>query len=160
MTNSYSSSNSHSYSESEIKEVLGKVYDDFHALDARGFDFFTGDYLKGIRDDLYFLLTKNALIEFQIKFNYDGKTVAIHYKVNPFGSIINSNKPSGGTDYYEFPKTADVKIVLSRKQDNPLVNTYMTERGWTPGGKFFTGVVENKGDYSKGNLGINRSIIR
>lgn len=162
MTNSYtnSESNSESYSESEIKEVLGKIYDDFHAMDARGFDFFKGDYLKEIRDDLYFLLTKNALFEFQIKFNYDDKTVAIHYKVNTFGSIVNSNKPSGGTDYYDFPKTATIGIVLSRKHNSFEVNKYMTDRGWSKGGGFFTGTSENKGDYSKGNLGINKSIIR
>lgn len=160
MTYSHTQSESHSYSESEIKEVLGKVYDDFHALDARGFDSFKGDFLKEIRVDLYFLLTKNTLKEFQIKFSYDGKSVAIHYKVNPFGSIDISNKPSGGTDYYEFPKSADIKVVVSRNYDNPEVNKYMIDRGWTTGGNFFTGTLENKGNYSKGNLSINKSIYR
>ncbi|MEO1257406.1 MAG: hypothetical protein AAFZ15_01370 [Bacteroidota bacterium] len=158
MTSSHTISDSRSYSEAEIKEVLGKVYDDFHAIDARGFESIKGDLLERVRGDLYYLMKKKALNEFQIKIKYGVETVAIHYKVNPSGTIVNSNSPSGGIDYYEYPKNADINIILSRKIFNPEINKYMADRGWTGGGVFFVGTAENKGDYSKGNLSINRSI--
>lgn len=162
MSNSYTSSVTGSYTEAEIKAVLGKVYDDFHAIDAREFKFFQQrpDFLTEIRDDLYFLLKHNALIEFQIQFSFDQKNEAIHYKVNPFGSIYNQDNPSGRTDYYRYPNYSDVSIVLSRKHDNSEVNQYMIRRGWGPGGKFLTGNSENRGDYTSGNLSMNKSIIR
>ncbi len=159
MTYSHTISGSSSYTDSEIKAVLGKVYDDFHAIDARGFDCFQGDFLKKVRNDLHFLLEKNALIEFQIKINYDDNTVAIHYTVNSFGSIISIDKPSGGIDYYQFPKTANVQIIVSWN-NYPDVSIYMRGRGWTSEGKFFIGSSENKGDYAKGNLSINKEIRR
>jgi hypothetical protein len=162
MSNSYTSSNTGSYTETEIKTVLGKVYDDFQAIDARNFTFFESqpNFLKEIRDDLYFLLKHNSLIEFQIQFSFNGNQEAIHYKVYPFGSIYNQDSPSGGTDYHKYPNNADISFTLRRKYDNNAVNNYMSDRGWGPGGKFLTGSVQNCSDYTSGNLSMNKSIIR
>jgi hypothetical protein len=162
MSDSYTSSGTGSYTEAEIKAVLGKVYDDFLAIDAREFDLFQQypNFLKQIREDLYFLLERNSLREFQIQFTYTGGKAAIHYKVHPFGSIYNQDSPSGGTNYYQFPKNSSISIIARWNDDDSGSNEYMESRGWTGKKSFLTGTSESRGDYTSGNLSMNKSIVR
>lgn len=162
MSNSYTFSGSETYSEPEIKAVLGKVYDDFHAMHARAFDFFNKypNYLSEIRDDLYYLLNRNTLVEFQVQFSFGGKKEAIHYQVHPFGSIYNQDSPSGGTNYYQFSQKSEIRIIVQWNHNDSLSNEYMEKRGWTEKGAFLVGSAHDSKDYTSGNLSMNKSIIR
>lgn len=161
MTYSETYSESGSYTEAEIKTVLGKVYDDFHAIDARDFTMIHDypDILKKIREDLYKLLEQKALIQFQIQFIHGDRKEAIHYEVHDFGSIVNDSD-SGGVDYYQFHKDSKIRIVAEWNKKDEVANEYMEKRGWTAKGSFVQGESSNQGDYTNGNLSINKSIIK
>jgi len=162
MTDTYTSSGSESYSETDIKHVLGKIYDDFHAIDAREFSELENrpQRLKNLRDDLYFLLKRKTLKAFEIRFSSGRTNEAIFYEVNSFGSIYNRDTPSGGTNYYKFPEDSKVRFIVRWDYSDAESNRYMEERGWTETTSFLQGTAVNKGDYTRGNLSINKRMIR
>lgn len=161
MSDSYSSSVSSTYSESRAKYVMGKIYDDFCAIDLRGFNQFEANpnQLKEWKEDLFYIMTKQDLDYFQLKFSYGtpSKTVALEYKVKSDGTI-HSDNDSGKINYRQFPPDTTVSIVVLL-YGNKEVETYLNSRGWGDNGIFVEGSTSNAGSYSKDGYGVNRNKI-
>ncbi|AEA42424.1 hypothetical protein [Fluviicola taffensis] len=161
MSDSYSSSVSSTYTESRAKYVMGKIYDDFCAIDLRGFDQFEANpnQLKEWKEDLFYIMTKQDLDYFQLKFSHGipRKTVALEYKVKSDGTI-HSDNDSGKINYRQFPANTTVSIVV-RRYGNKEVGEYLESKGWGNNGIFVDGSTSNAGSYSKDGYGVNRNKI-
>ena len=160
MSSSYTNTGSESYSKTDVKNVLGKIYDDFHAIAARGFDFIEDhpDYLENLRDDLYYIMIHEDLKMFQFQFDSHGKREAVEYQVLSDGTV-QQDSDSGGIDYWDFDRSAKIRTVV-RRHGNKKVSDYLVERGWSTGGSFVEGREETVGSYSSGNLDVTKKIIR
>jgi len=158
MSNSNSSSASSTYTETRAKYVLGKIYDDFCAIDMRGFDRFESDPGRLLRwkEDLFFIMKHEDLNYFQLQFSYGTPTkkVALQYTIMSDGSI-HSDTDSGGINYFQFPANTLINIVVQR-YGNSEVEKYLESRGWGTDGKFVGGGHKSAGEYSKENFGTKR----
>lgn len=161
MSNSYSSSVSSTYSESRARYVMGKIYDDFCAMDLRGFDQFENNpnQLGKWKEDLFFIMVNQDLDYFQLQFTHGvpKKTVALQYTVKSDGTI-HSDNDSGRINYHQFPKNTIINIVVLRYGNND-VGEYLKSKGWGNNGVFVEGSTSNAGSYSKDGYGVNRNKI-
>lgn len=158
MSNSYTNSNSTTYTEARAKYVMGKIFDDFHAIGYRGFEFFKENpgKLTDWKEDLDFILSHNALRKFQLQFHAPGgRAWAIEYVVHT-DSSIQRDSDSGGVDFWEIPIDANINILVDRDPDNQEVSDYLAERGWGTGGFFIGGPVSDGGAYSQEGFGVTK----
>ncbi len=154
-TNTHSSSST--YSESRARYVMGKIFDDFHAIAYREFTYFKSNPndLQRWKEDLFFLMTNQVLKKFQIQFFDHGKEWAIEYVIKADGSIHQDND-SGRVDYWEIPVNARPNIVVNRDYNKQTVNDYMKKRGWVSGGSYVGGDLIDDGAYSKSGFGATK----
>lgn len=157
MISTYSDSQSDTYTEARAQYVLGKIFDDFHNIGYRGFDYFerNPDQLRKWREDIYFLMTKKVLKKFQVKFAADGKEWAVEYTIKSDGSIQQDDY-SGGVDYWEIPAHASIGIVATWDRHKKDVETHMQSRGWVGGGSYVEGDLIDDGAYSKSGYGATK----
>lgn len=153
----FSQSNSNTYSESNARYVMGKIFDDFHAIAYRGFDYFKSNpnVLQKWKEDLFFLMTNGVLNEFQIQFFSNGKEWAVEYTIKADGSIQGDNS-SGGVNYWEIPASARVGIVASWSRHKPHVEDEMKARDWISGASYIDGDLIDDGAYSKNGYGATK----
>lgn len=158
MSNSQSSSQSNTFTETRAKYVLGKIYDDFCAVEMRGFHQFgrNSSKLQEWKEDLFFIMKHEDLNYFQLQFSYGTplKNVALQYTIQANGEI-HSDNDSGGINYFVFPANTKISIVVKR-YGNSEVAEYLKSRGWGTNGKFVTGASESAGAYSKEGYGTKR----
>lgn len=155
MTNTYTNSRSNTYTETNARYVMGKITDDFFAISNRGFNNVNDDWLKSIKEDIYFVMCSEALEMFQFQFYKGTKRWAIEYTISADGSV-HSNDPSGGINYYEIPKDAKVSVVLKRDPNNKSVSNYLEKRGWGNKGEFITDDLVDDGAYSKNGFAAKK----
>jgi hypothetical protein len=152
--------NTDTYTEARAKYVMGKVYEDFHHLIARGFASPTRQDILAWRDDLLFLMNEKALKKFQIIFEPPfGSKEAWQYELSSDNSVHSDNK-SGGKDLYGYHINTRVSIVITSDQNNKVAQDYLVKRGWGGGGAFVTGTSTSLGGYSKEGYGFKNSIIK
>lgn len=158
---SYSQSASNTYTETRAKYVLGKIYDDFCAIDTRNFDQFEKKpgKLLSWKEDLYFIMQHEDLSSFQIQFTHGNptKNLAIHYDIKADGSI-QTDSNSGGVNYWNFPKDTIIGLVVEMPKKQ-IVLDHLKKRNWGMNGKFVEGNEEKAGAYSKDGYGANRKKI-
>lgn len=157
MTHSYTNSESDTYSESRARYVMGKIFDDFHAIAYRGFNYFekNPNKLQKWKDDMFYLMTNKALEKFQMQFFDDGNEWAVEYVIKSDGTIHQDNN-SGGIDYWEIPATASPNLVVTRDKSRKHINDYMDSRGWTSGASYVEGDLIDDGAYSKNGYGATK----
>lgn len=158
MSNTQTNTTTNTYSESRARYVMGKIFDDFHAISYRGFEELddSPERLPKIREDLFYLMTNKVLISFQVQFcAKDGREWAIEYTIKADGSV-HEDSDSGGVNYYEIP--ADVRINFPTKwtKGTKRIDDHMIERGWTAKGKYIEGDLINDGAYSKNGYGATK----
>lgn len=158
MSESYTHSNSNTYTESRARYVMDKIFDDFHAIGLRGFEYFKNhpEKLKEWKEDLFFLMTKKALEKFQMQFFSGEQEWAVEFVIKADNTIYQ-DVDSGGIDYWDIPSTAKPNIVVSRDRSRKEVNDYMTSRGWSTGGSYIEGDSIDDGAYSKDGYGATKT---
>lgn len=158
MSSTYTNSETNTYSESRARYVMGKIFDDFHAISNRGFDFFdeNPDKLQKWREDIYYLMTNEVLQKFQIQFKQtDGEEWAVEFEIRADGSIQRDSE-SGGIDYWEIPEDVNVGIVASWSRNKKHVEEEMIRRNWTKGATYIGGDLIDDGSYSKSGYGASK----
>jgi hypothetical protein len=123
----------------------------------RGFTSISSNNLKEWRDDIQFVMEKNALTCFEIQFRLLGKEWAVRYEV--VSGTISRDDESGGLDFYNIPANASLSLVVTRDTTNKDVNDYVERRGWGSDGKFIAEGANNDKSYSKDGFGVNRKIL-
>ena len=154
---SYSDSSSETYTEARARYVMGKIFDDFHAMQYRGFSFLDQrpDWLQKMREDIFYLMTKKVLRSFQVQFFADQKEWAVEYTIKADGSIYQDDD-SGGIDYYDIPARATMDVVVDWKHGTKAVDDEMIHRGWTGKAAYFKGDLTDDGAYSKSGYGVTK----
>lgn len=156
-TETFSSSRTDSFSNSRAKYVLGKVYDDFNGIIFRGFINVNDDNVISWRDDIAFVVSKDAMYHFELQFKYDGEEWVVSYEVDKYGGITRDDD-SGGLDFYSIPSGASFGVVISYDTSNEEVNEYLKNKGWGTGGKFQAAGSSTSRSYSKDGFGMNRKL--
>jgi hypothetical protein len=158
MSDTFTNSESDSYTESRALYVMGKVYDDFHSIAGRGFTGFSSRYLTSMKEDIFYLMTQKVLKMFQIQFTHGSKEWAVEYTVSSDGSI-QVDRDSGGIDYWQIPQAASLRIVARWDRSKSRVEAEMERRGWTGSASWVTGKVISDGGYSKSGFGLYKNRI-
>lgn len=154
MSFTHTNSGSDSYTEARARYVMGKVYDQFHALILRQFDKISASELEGYRDDLLYLMHQKALISFELQFfGPNNAKWGLHYKLIESGLSIDDR--SGGNDFWEIPQNAGFNLVLRYDHTNQKAKEYLDQHGWNDGASFIEGDPSNDGSYSKDGYGFN-----
>lgn len=157
-TGTTTSSYTDTFSESNAKYVLGKIYDDFNGVIFRGFTSRTKDKLKAWRDDVAYVMMKNALKSFEIQFSYNFRNWAVCYTVNSKGEIVRDDD-SGGLDFHSIHEDASINIVMYRDENNSEVTEYLRNQGWFGGGSYLTENSSVGKAYSKEGFGVTRKTL-
>lgn len=159
MSNSTTNSGTNTFSEAKARDIMGKINDDFNTIASRGFEYLQQHpgWLDKHREDILYILLHQDLNTFQIQFKYNGGEKAVEYTVkNDY--TIHSNRESGGINYFQIPRDAEVIIVI-RRHNNPEVWKELQRRGWVTGARMIEGTETNKGAYSKDGFGAEIKLI-
>lgn len=160
MSHTYTQSQSSTYTEARAKHVMGKVYEDLIGLNSRGL--ISIDRAEKIKNDILYLLNKEALKFFQLQFNNSKgeKIGGLHYELNVNGHIV-SDEDSGNINYWSLASDTKVGLLVqldysSSKIDE--VNKQLESWGWGSG-KALEGTQEHLKSYSKDGYGLKQSKI-
>ena len=137
---------------------MGKIFDDFHAISYRGFDFLESrpGWLEKVRDDLFYLMTKKVLESFQIQFHgYSGKKWAVEFTIKADGSI-QQDDDSGAIDYWQIPENVTMKFPTRWKKGSKEIDDEMIKRGWTGKASYLEDDLIDDVAYSKNGYGASR----
>src|SRR5260221_6172313 len=148
MQTTFTRSATDSFTESRARYVLGKICDDFNGIFFRGFTRISADDLKKWRDDIQYVMERNALEYFELQFTYEDQEWIVRYEVRKNGEIVRDDE-SGGLDFYNIPAAATFNIVLRRDTTNQDVTDYLSRRGWESGGRFQGDSGNHDRSYSK-----------
>jgi hypothetical protein len=158
MSNSYTYSNTNTYTVARARYVLGKIKDDFMNVAYRGFTTISYSTLMSWWEDVSFVVNEQALEKCELQFKWDGKTAAVIYEMVTDGSI-HIDTDSAAINFYRIPAYATVGIVIRRDRNNEVVSNYLQKRGWTSNGSFLAGTAVPAGGYSQGGFGPNVKTI-
>jgi|JI10StandDraft_1071094.scaffolds.fasta_scaffold642584_1 hypothetical protein len=162
MSETFTVSNSETYTEANVKAVMQNTYEDIIGFANRKLV----DYsrIKSWIEDLVYLLNKRVLKSFEIQlYNSSGeKFKSYRYEVNIYG-YINSGSSSGGINYFEIPDGtifglfADIDFSHTKIEE---VKKYLYEqRGWGNNGSAMQGNSSFERSHSSGSLELKRYVI-
>lgn len=145
-----------SYTEARARAVMKSVFDDFVCFTI--FNLTTVETITKWRRDILYMLDKEALKYFDIKFSA-GSPRGYRYSVSSDGTL-SENSLSGGINYYAYPSGTKVSIVVSLDESssnyNEVENELIKNRGWGNNGISLTGGSQRDRAYSKDNYGVIR----
>jgi len=157
MSNSRTNSASSAYTEARAKYVMEKVHEDLIGLSGRGI--ITLERANNIKEEVLYLLNKQVLIFFQLKFiDPKGNEIGgLHYKLFS-KSYIASDQDSGDINYWCLSRDTHVQLFVSldHKADNiDEVNKQLKK--WSYGvGNPLEGAKEELKSYSKDGYGLKQ----
>lgn len=161
MFETYTRSNTDTYSEARARYVMGKVYDHLVSLYMRGI--ITKDHADQMRNDILYLMDKKAITFFEIQFKtLTGREIGgLHYEVRA-DSTISMDEDSGGVDFWGLDKNntvASLLVWLNRASPNITeVDRQLAEWGWGSGAAL-AGSSQPSKSFSKDGFGLKESII-
>ncbi len=145
------------FTEARARYIMGKIFDDFNSVIFRGFTT-SATTLRGWRDDVQFVMERDALHNFELQFTNGSDRWVLRYEVSKNGSITRDDN-SGGLDLYSIPSGARVNIVVEHDHTNTGVNQYLEARGWGTGGVFIAEDAYSDRAFSKEGFGVNRKLL-
>jgi len=162
MSETFTVSNSETYTEANVKAVMQNTYEDIIGFANRKLV----DYsrVKYWVEDLVYLLNKRILRSFEIQlYNSSGERFKSYkYVVNTYG-YIDSGSSSGGINYFDIPDGtkfglfADIDFTHAKIDE---VKKYLYEqRGWGSDGSSMQGTTSFERSHSSGSLELKRYII-
>ena len=156
-TTTQAKSISDAFTEARARYVLGKIFDTFNNIIFRGFTTITTDNLKQWRDDIQFIMEKNALVAFEIQFRTTEKKWVVRYEV--VSGTVSRDDESGGIDFYNIPADASLSCVIERDHNNEEVNNYVERRNFGKNGEFIAESAAIYKSHSKDGFGVNLKIL-
>lgn len=150
-------SQSDTFTEARARYVMGKIFDDFNGVLFRGFSSPSAETIKSWRNDVQFVMEKDALYSFELQFYHSGKSWVLRYEVDKYGSIARDDD-SGGLDFYNIAQGATVRIVLDYNRAKTVVTEYLYNKGWGSDGKFTGQNGTSDKSFSKDGFGVNRKL--
>lgn len=150
MSNSTTNSETNSFTEAKARDIMGKINDDLNTIALRGFDNLNKERWDNVREDLWFILRNQDLRRLEIQFRHSGGENAVEYVIKSDYTIYD-NRESGGINYHNIPKDAEITIAVWRN-DNPEVWKKL-QKNWTLGATEVKGITTDKGAYSKDGFG-------
>lgn len=162
MSETFTISNSESYSEADVKVVMQNTYEDIIGFANRKLI----DYsrVKHWIEDLVYLLNKEVLKSFEIQlYNSSGeKFKAYKYAVNTYG-YLSSGGNSGGINYFEIPDSTRfglyADIDFTKPNADEIRNHLYNERNWGTNGSGMQGNSLYERSHSSGSLELKRYVI-
>jgi hypothetical protein len=141
--------------EARVREVLRQVNVDM--LAAVLCKFVSKESTDKWKDDLFYMLGKNALRYFELRVYLNGDIKAAwRYEVSIDGSLTNSDR-GGGINFYSFSNGSTVKLIIQRRENLPSqVNEEINRRGWTSSVQALTSGQTAERSYSKDGYGVIR----
>lgn len=145
------------FTEARVREVMKFVYDELVGCFLRGF--ISQAAKEEWLDDLTYLLTQQAISEFEIQFTQpDGKKGAFRYQVSDDGSLLEAS-PSGGQRLHMLPSGTRASLYVEyRTNVESQVKEEMRKRGWGPGSRVDGTAVRDRA-HSKDGYGLIRSKV-
>ncbi|CCH57628.1 hypothetical protein BN8_p06824 (plasmid) [Fibrisoma limi BUZ 3] len=150
------------YTESRARYILGKVYED--CLSMVFADLVSKAEAERWRNDLLFMLSKEALDSFEIQLvSPTGSRVGgYRYQLDDAGSIY-SDDDSGGSDFYGLNPGTKANLFVTLRTTSTryreVVNELITNRGWGSNGVSLQGDSTYDRGYSSSGYGLNRNKI-
>lgn len=162
MGETYTISNSGTYTVTDVKAVMQNTYEDIIGFANRKLV----DYsrVKGWIEDLIFLLNEEALKSFEIQLcNASGeKFKAYRYVVNTYG-YIDSGSSSGGINYFDIPSGTSFGLLadvdFTKSNADKIRNYLYVERNWGQDGSSMQGTSTFERSHSSGKLELKRYMI-
>lgn len=145
--------------ETRVRAVLRQLNVDLYAAVAVGLVDRTRT--EGWYDDLSYMLLENALSYFELRVIDDAKVVAAwRYVVSSDGSLTQTDH-GGGIDFYAFPSSASVRLVIQRRPSlSKAVSAEIDRRGWTNKVPSLDGAMTQERTYSKDGYGVVRHSLQ
>lgn len=141
--------------ETRVRAVLRQVNVDLYAAVSAGL--LSTTQTRDWYDDLTYMLTKDALIHFELRVHHGGRIIdAWRYEVSNDGSLTLTDK-GGGINFYALPRTATITLTVRRRPQLPaVVSAEIDRRGWTVKVQNLNGVMTRERAYSKDGYGVVR----
>jgi hypothetical protein len=163
MSETFTVSNSETYTEANVKAVMQNTYEDILGFANRKLVEYSK--IKSWIEDLVYLLNKRILKSFEIQlYNSSGERFKSYkYVVNTYG-YIDSGSSSGGINYFEIPDGtkfglfADIDFTNSKIEE---VKKYLYEdRDWGSNGSAMQGTSSFERSHSSGILELKRYVVQ
>jgi hypothetical protein len=160
MSNTFTRTETNTYTDARAYYVMGKVYENLIGLMSRGL--ITKTRVDNIRSDILYLLSKGALDFFELQFckSNGSKLGGIHYKAISNGYIY-SDEESGGFDFWSLPNETRVILFVNLDYNSKYiqeVEKQLEKWGWGTG-KRLEGDTTYLKSYSKDGYGFKENKV-
>jgi hypothetical protein len=154
-TKTRTQSSSVTITETRVRAVLRQVNVDM--LAAVFCKFASKESTDKWKDDLFYMLSKNALYYFELRVYLNGDIKAAwRYEVSIDGSLTNSDQ-GGGINFRSFSNDSTVNLVIKKRENLPSqINEEINSRGWTSSVQALTSDKTGERSYSKDGYGVIR----
>jgi hypothetical protein len=162
MIETYTISNSETYTESDVKAVMQNTYEDIIGFANRKLIEYSR--VKSWVEDLVYLLENRILESFEIQLYDKNRQMfkSYRYIVNTYG-YIDSGNSSGGINYFEIPEGTIFGLFAdidhSHKNINEVKKYLIEKRGWGNNGIAMQGNSIFDRSHSSGGLELKRYVI-
>jgi len=154
-TQTRTQANTVTITETRVRAVLRQINVDMFAAVIRGFA--SKETIEKWKDDLFYMLSKDALCYFELRVSLGGQIEAAwRYEISSDGSLTTSDR-GGGINFYDFPNNSILSLAIKRQTNLPnQVNEEINCRGWTSSVKTLTSNQTKERSYSKDGYGVTR----
>ena len=159
MTETYTASQTSTYTEARAVAVMLSVLEDLSILAAARMIAY--DKAKAWMEDLLYLVNAKVLNSFELQYYNPTNGIRVggyKYALSGDGSL-HENSQSGGIDPYDVPEGCNVKLFADidrTKRNINEVQYYLACRGWGMNGSSLGGQVVYERAYSKDGYGLRR----
>ncbi len=159
MSETYTSSQTSTYTEARAVAVMLSVLEDLSILAAARMIAY--DKAKAWMEDLLYLVNAKVLNLFELQYYTPASGVRVggyKYTLSDDGSLHESSQ-SGGIDPYDVPEGCKVKLFADidySKRNIAEVKDYLARRGWGTNGSSLGGQAVYERAYSKEGYGVRR----
>jgi|GEM_PF-3255168 hypothetical protein len=154
-TQTTTQANTVTITETRVRAVLRQINVDMLAAAIHGFA--SKETIDRWKDDLFYMLSKDALSYFELRVSISGQIKAAwRYEISIDGSLTTSDK-GGGINFYDFPNDSILSLVIKRRENlSNQISEEINRRGWTHSVKTLTSNQTKERSYSKDGYGVNR----
>jgi hypothetical protein len=154
-TQTRTQANTVTITETRVRAVLRQINVDMLAGVIRGFA--SKETIDRWKDDLFYMLSKDALSYFELRVSISGQIKAAwRYEISIDGSLTTSDK-GGGINFYDFPNDSILNLVIKRRENlSNQISEEINRRGWTNSVKTLTSDQTKERSYSKDGYGVIR----
>lgn len=155
-TQTRTQANTVTITETRVRAVLRQINVDMFAAVIRGFA--SKETIDKWKDDLFYMLSKDALCYFELRVSLDSQIKAAwRYEISSDGSLTTSDK-GGGINFYDFPNNSILSLVIQRRKNlSSQISKEIDRRGWINSVKTLSSSQTKERIYSKDGYGVTRS---